>query len=356
MNCPNCGKELNPGDKFCIACGTKIESSTAGGQTGAGNGAGPLDNESIAGAAERANLMDSNRPETNISEAINHSIQDISNGKMVGGTKSMIRRYFLGYSDLLWFAVLMYVLFQVAKLVYTWFFGNYMIFSSSQSPFIIFCNVMQWVAIIIFIGALGISIYVKATGIGKNYVDTATQNAIVMLKARTQNKFNVDSEQIEEVAPILVIGSGKSPAEDENKKSKLHKYIAKTVKVFTKDPVEGYRIGNDGVSRYLLISATLYAFTDTQLLVYSGNVDIATGMVYDESVSEIFYRDINSVTQEDELKTVKAGLFKKKYYALKSVQFDVCGIQKKAAFDSRFVQNAETSLKGMESYIREKKF
>ena len=83
MNCPNCGKELNPGDKFCIACGTKIESSTAGDQIGAGNRAGTLDNESIAGAAERANLMDSNRPETNIREAINHSIQDISNGKMV---------------------------------------------------------------------------------------------------------------------------------------------------------------------------------------------------------------------------------------------------------------------------------
>ena len=50
MNCPNCGKELNPGDKFCIDCGTKIESSTAGDQAGAGNGAGTINNSYAAGA------------------------------------------------------------------------------------------------------------------------------------------------------------------------------------------------------------------------------------------------------------------------------------------------------------------
>lgn len=105
-----------------------------------------------------------------------------------------------------------------------------------------------------------------------------------------------------------------------------------------------------------MIQATVYAFTDTQLLVYSGNVDISTGTIYKESVAEIFYKDINGVTQTDVLKKFRVGLFKKQYYTLKNVEFDICGIIKTAAFDSNFVPDAETSLRGMESYIREKKF
>ena len=33
MKCPNCGKELNPGDKFCKGCGTKVEGNLAGAGT-----------------------------------------------------------------------------------------------------------------------------------------------------------------------------------------------------------------------------------------------------------------------------------------------------------------------------------
>ena len=68
------------------------------------------------------------------------------------------------------------------------------------------------------------------------------------------------------------------------------------------------------------------------------------------------YKDINGVTQTDVLKKFRVGLFKKQYYTLKNVEFDICGIIKTAAFDSNFVPDAETSLRGMESYIREKKF
>lgn len=35
MNCPNCGKELAPGDKFCMGCGAKIESAGNGTNSGA---------------------------------------------------------------------------------------------------------------------------------------------------------------------------------------------------------------------------------------------------------------------------------------------------------------------------------
>lgn len=117
-----------------------------------------------------------------------------------------------------------------------------------------------------------------------------------------------------------------------------------------------YRLGIDGVPRYSLVQTTIYAFTDSQLLVYSGNMDIATGAVYKESADEIFYKDINSIAREEVMKKIKIGIFKKRYYTVKYVTFDVCGIQKRVSFDSRITPNAEASLTGMESYIREKKF
>ena len=140
------------------------------------------------------------------------------------------------------------------------------------------------------------------------------------------------------------------------KSATKHKLIAKFGKIFTKDPVEGYRLGIDGVPRYSLVQTTIYAFTDSQLLVYSGNMDIATGAVYKESADEIFYKDINSIAREEVMKKIKIGIFKKRYYTVKYVTFDVCGIQKRVSFDSRITPNAEASLTGMESYIREKKF
>ena len=72
------------------------------------------------------------------------------------------------------------------------------------------------------------------------------------------------------------------------------------------------------------------------------------------SITASFSRDF--IIPVDVLKKFRVGLFKKQYYTLKNVEFDICGIIKTAAFDSNFVPDAETSLRGMESYIREKKF
>lgn len=324
MNCPNCGKELNPGDKFCIGCGARVDGGAAN-QAGA---AGPVNNFNNAAGNAGVNQ---------------------GGGISFGSSKTMIRRYFFGFSDLMWLSVVVWIIFAALKMP----FRGYSVFYG-PSPFVTFCTVIQVIAVIVFLGAIGLTIYIRLTGAGKNNVDTATQNSIEMLKARAFSKFNVDSEQVAEVEPIKIAGEGEDP-----KKKGLGvgtKHFNKMSKILTKDPVEGKRIGLDGISRYLLVQATVYAFTDTQILMYSGNVDISTGTIYEESVAEIFYKDVNGVTQIDQLEKCKAGIFKKQYYTKKNVVFDVCGLTKEAAFDLRFAPNAEASLAGMESYIREKKF
>ena len=326
MNCPNCGKELNPGDKFCIGCGARVD----GGASDQAGAAGPVNNFNNAAGYAGGNQ---------------------GGGISFGSSKTMIRRYFFGFSDLMWLSVVVWIIFTVLKAPF-----KRLSYYGVTSPFATFCTVIQVIAVLVFLAAIGLTIYIRFTGAGKNNVDMATQNSIEMLKARAFSKFNVDSEQVAEVEPIKVAGVGASPDGLGVGAALKFKHLNTMAKIFTKDPVEAYRIGMDGVPRYLLVQATVYAFTDTQLLVYSGNVDISTGTIYEESVAEIFYKDVNGVTQLDQLKKFKAGIFRKQYYNLKYVDFNVCGITKTASFDSRFAPNAEASLAGMESYIREKKF
>ena len=308
MNCPKCGKELKPGDKFCTGCGTKIGDGSTDYQEGAAGTENNYGNASFGGQSSGAGIN-------------------------FGNSKTMIRRYFFGFSDMMWLSILLGI-----------------IFSALGSSF------LTIIAIIAFVASIGLTIYIRFTGAGKNNVDTATQKSIEMLRERAISKFNVDSEQVGEVPPIHIAGEGAIPDELGVGLTANFKHINQIAKIYTKDPIVAHRISMDGAVRCLLIQATVYAFTDTQLLVYSGNIDISTGTIYKESVAEIFYKDVNGVTQTDVLKKYRVGLFKKQYYTVKNVEFDICGIIKTAAFDSNFVPDAETSLRGMESYIREKKF
>ena len=325
--CPNCGKELNPGDKFCKGCGTKVEGNLAGAGTtekGETNTFSENDFQTPEGSEERT---------TNI-----------------GKVNYLIRSFFFGLGDV---AMISVILYSVCSMLKGTFGSSYY---GTTNAFGFFFGFLEVIAGIAFFVSLGITIYTRVVGSGKENVDEAMQKSFAMLEKRVLHKLNVDMEQISEVEPIVIGGMGLSPDEISDGTATKHKLIAKFGKIFTKDPVEGYRLGIDGVPRYSLVQTTIYAFTDSQLLVYSGNMDIATGAVYKESADEIFYKDINSIAREEVMKKIKIGIFKKRYYTVKYVTFDVCGIQKRVSFDSRITPNAEASLTGMESYIREKKF
>lgn len=332
MNCPNCGKELAPGDKFCVGCGAKIESAVASSNATLGLDAV----NALAGSAF-------------------NSAKNTVMGTSSNGINFMVRRYFFGFGDFMWLSVIVWTVCQVLKSI----FGEPTRYAG-QNGFGTFCGLLQVIAVIVFIAAIVLDIYFRVVGMGKTNVDEATQNGIATFKARAQEKFNVEAEQISEVEPIVVAGPGNSPIELFAGIPVKRRWVVGLSKFYSKDPIEAYRVGLDRVPRYLLMQTTVYAFTDTQLLTYTGNMDVSTGVIYDEQVSETFYKDVNSVTQRDVLKKYKAGLFKKEYYITKYFNIDVCGISKLAAFDSRFasagVTNAATSLNGMESYIREKKF
>ena len=351
MNCPNCGKEAGAGEKFCTGCGTKLSENAGGMPTGSGN------NESFSNMP--ANNADSspfdsmsagnvnNSPFNSIptNNAMSNGVLDWLKNLLFGitgkGVNLKVRRYFFGFGDIVLLAFIL------------WIFSGYKLFTMNaySSPVLryLFCGITT-IALIVMIC---IDIYSKIIGIGKEAVDKAIQSSIKKLENRAHTKFNVDASQISEVEPIVASGTGISPLVLDGIKSR---HFIKLARLRTQDPIEACRIGTDRLFRSLLVQTTVYAFTDTQLLIYSGNIDIATGIIYDETVSEIFYKDINSVAKRDSLRKFKAGIFKKEYYTLKYLYLDICGVSKIASFDSRLAPGVEASLIGMESYIREKKF
>lgn len=337
MFCPKCGKELTEG-KFCTGCGAQIEGDAMENSTmeeSSGDSGMSFNKESVEAAADK---MMSN-------------VQNSLLGTSKNGINFMVRRYFFGFGDFMWISVIVWSVFSIFKVFYG---GNYY----STNAFGGFCTFVKWVSAIVFVIAIVLNVYTRVIGLGKKKVDEATQQAINQMKTRAKEKFNVDTEQISEIDPIVVSGAGHLPSSHYVNVMNVAIGIGKTgglKKLYSKDPVEGYRFGYDGVPRYLLIQTTYYAFTDTQLLIYSGNIDISTGVIYDESVTETFYSDINSVVQREVLKKFKVGLFKERYYTIKYLQLDVCGLQKSASFDTRFAKNANLSLAGMGSYIRERK-
>lgn len=330
--CSKCGVEINDTAKFCPKCGNNVTATTSSSSNNGFDAAAAMN----AGKEQLNNVMNS----------------FMSTNK--NGVNFLVRRYFLGFGDFIWLSIILWVVFQALEMTFGSKYGYY---GSSRNGFGSFCAFMQVIAIIGLIASIGMNIYMRVIGMGEANVDEATNTSVATLKQRAYTKFNVDVEQTKEIEPIIIAGAGSSPSEslsgDILKSRKFWGYFRR---FRSKDPIEAYRLGNDKIPRYMLIQTTLYAFTDTQLLVYSGNMDISTGIIYDEKTSEIFYKDINSVTQQDLLGKFKAGFFKSEYYTMNFLDLDVCGITKKASFDSRFANNSlKQSLAGMESLIREKK-
>lgn len=322
MNCPNCGREVKPTDKFCIACGARLENSE--GENGRFN------TEAMKNLAGKT---------------INHAADSLM-GMSKNGIDFMVRRFFFGYGEFILISVLVFIISTVLK-----FFLEHIYFMGTLKEFGVFCTIIRVLAFFSILVFIAETMRIKSSGTAKNKVDEATQKSISQLKSRAIEKFNVDEEQLEEVEPVVIAGAGVAPSMRFSENATKTKKIAGIFERFySKDPFEACRVDSEAVPRYLLIQTTVYAFTDTQLLVYVGNIDISTGVVYDETVSEVFYSDVNSLVQQEILKKQN-----KKYYTLKYLVLDVCGISKTAAFDSRLVHNVDERLAGMETYIREKK-
>lgn len=183
----------------------------------------------------------------------------------------------------------------------------------------------KWVTIMIIIGIpllfVGVGIFLIILGLilklifrfipnfkGEAAADQAWAEQKAKLQQRGLDKLNVIAEQVSLIDPVYVVGYGDDPdvtfdlARNDtagvNKAKGLFGNMFGFLKKQTgteEDPVEAYKFGSDDIIRSMLMQLTIFMFTDTQLLMYSADVDISTGMVYHECTNECFYSDVEAM-------------------------------------------------------------
>ncbi len=203
-------------------------------------------------------------------------------------------------------------------------------------------------------------------------MDAAREKQKAVMHDRGLKKLNLVQEQLKLIDPLVLIGFGISPdatfanAREGVKKFKKRFGIFTSLRnlIFGKrkdgteyDPISCLKIGSNGRIRSLLQEVTVYAFTENQVLMYSGDVDISTGLVYNEYTAECFYEDIEGIRlSENVYKILNAK--KRRYENRLTNQFILylggCNFQ--CSVNSEVDSSVgEGQFAAMRSLIREKK-
>lgn len=277
MNCIKCGAEIEEGSRFCEVCGVPV-----------GDGAG------AAGQGAGAFGGGNNQPQ----EPGGEKRESFING---GFDTKKIRKWFEGRRP--WWPILLVV---IGLLFLKFGDGVGMIlFSILVTALGGACWYFTWMAVSEDNVAL---------------VDQAWNYYANVLAQRGMEKLNLIEEQVGMIDPVVVTGYGERPDQSfaEAKAFKrmqkllfnnwiiglIRKLISRLRKDETElDPYVKFRIASDERFRSMLQQMSVYMFTDTQVLVYSANIDISTGFVYKESTDEIFYRDIEGINFEKNAQT-----------------------------------------------------
>ena len=147
--------------------------------------------------------------------------------------------------------------------------------------------------------------------------DRVLEKNMDFLKDRAVNTMGFIDEELSIIPPIMthgyvkrsqsVITANELDAEHKDIFQKFVSFITSIpskiisffVNFFTSKDVMSHSIffkGRDDKVRCSLISITMISFTEQQIVAYVCDYDIALGIILKESVQEVFYRDVESVT------------------------------------------------------------
>ena len=179
------------------------------------------------------------------------------------------------------------------------FFGKWFWISLILSIF------MFGIPLVIYI-SIKIASLVKSSSGDEAIYDSIFDKDINFLKDRAVNVMGFISEELSMIPPILTHGYAresnsvkKSSALDEDRRSWFQKILS-IKNLFTKDKEyishSVFLKGHDERVRCSLVSITMISFTEQQVVAYVCDYDIALGVILNEYVNEVFYRDVESVT------------------------------------------------------------
>lgn len=380
MNCKNCGAPLRPNARFCGVCGTPVSNPGTAGQPEKPAGLKrepyrPASRERLAESGQAESKQENYRPvrrekqtepgqveskqenyrparrekqsspkqESYIPTGKKHVPKTGMDFEVDPSEMKTIRKYFLSQR------ILPTVLIIV---------GIPLIFAMGIG--------------LIFI-VIGIVLMLRSNYKGEDVVDRAVTRQIRNLKKRGLDKLNLIQNQVSLIDPVILIGIGASPdssfdaaraaTQIKNKKGLFHYF--NIFNLFKKkksdgtenDPVEAMRIGSDDCLRTLLIEVSVYVFTEQQLFMYKGDVDISTGLVYSEMTAECFYQDIEGMNFSQSIYKVFSQK-KKKYMnkIMESFTLYLGGCKFSASMNTEMNDSAlDNQFTAMRNLIRDKK-
>lgn len=377
--CRKCGAQLKEGYKFCIKCGAPVdtaEASSEGGlkfgsgsgagdrirpaaETGksgsvkfntgfAGGGAGPAYGSGAPGDDIKRDdpysgmhfHTDSREPERSF------SYMDSKTGSLYGETeeRKQVRKYFRGAQNAL----------KVFIMICGIFAG--LIIGGLTSQIVGLILVIAAIAAVIF---WILSVKFK----GEPEALAAIEFEKQRMTKRGLERIRRETGKEELIEPVIVYGFGSSPdisLKYSIKQSsigiiRLIQYIKKGPSDW--DPEELYRFGSDDILRSMLLMVTVYVFSEEQLHLYIGNVDVSTGSIYSETMTDIFYQDISAVTlQQKMIKRYNPSRRKYQRFVREYIRLLGGGFQYNSSFQSDMNnRKTDSEFTGMKNLIREKK-
>lgn len=210
--------------------------------------------------------------------------------------------------------------------------------------------------------------------------DACVLHDLDFLKGRAINVMGVVEEELSLIEPIITTGIASEDcvkfgvslsAANKSFIKEFFKNLIKTIfaipiiiwkflkSIFiapTIIPEPIYYEGTDNKVRSSLRNVTIVSFTEKQVTAYCCNYDIALGIILEEYVREIFYRDIDSVNYGDESLYVWSPL-KNAYYRtiLNNFRFVVSSNQGIGARFETTTQEIENQITAAKALISSKK-
>ena len=368
MNCKNCGSPLRPNAKFCGVCGSPVENDAKQAESSKQESYRPAGRENRETASQESYRPASRengipaKQESYVPGVKKTSAEKIDiyetgtvssrkkpdmrrnqNSEVNTSEMKTIRKYFLSQKTLPLVLIIL---------------GIPLIFA---------------VGIGLILILIGIILMFRSNFSGEDVVDRARDRQIHILKKRGLEKLNLIQDQVSLIDPIVLVGIGESPdssfdaarADAQSRKRRKSSGIFEFFSIFGKkksngtenDPVEAMRIGSDECLRTMLMEVAVYVFTEQQILLYRGDVDISTGLVYSEMTAECFYQDIEGMNFSQSV--YKVFNTKKKQYInkiMESFTLFLGGCKFSASINTEMNDSAvDNQLAAMRNLIRDKK-
>lgn len=214
-----------------------------------------------------------------------------------------------------------------------------------------------WIGVIAFFGGVAwkLAIFFSADAYIRQIDELIIAEQEAMLQ-RGMNKLNLVGEQTGLIPPLKLVGVGFVPTDILNEGG----WWARLKSWFTGNtnrPKLVERFDRVGKWRYSLIQVNIFMFDDKQVYVYTSNMDLTTGLIYNEGTRECFYTDICGVATLQNLES-KINPKTRKFVDViyEYICLTTAGHELKASIDTSASGSAvETQFAAMRNLIREKK-